>query len=227
MLAGGGWFRKITGGRPVRAVVSPLTRCLNTAANVLRGLPLNATDVEELVRETLGEDTCDARRSASDPPKGGGAAAAASSTKGGKGGQAPQPPCAFDKGLRSKFPNYKFKVWDARDDADRGFGLLGDDDHLWTKDSRERQQHQVKRAKRFLDVLYANAPERVVVVVTHSGFTRSLLLAVQREPYRPNNAEMVPVIVDRNRDADGGDEDENDDDSDSFAAAGDVAVAAS
>ena len=26
MLAGGGWFKKVTGGRAVRAVVSPLTR---------------------------------------------------------------------------------------------------------------------------------------------------------------------------------------------------------
>jgi broad specificity phosphatase PhoE len=43
---------------------------------------------------------------------------------------------------------------------------------------------QVKRAKKFLDILFEHAPEKVVVVVTHSGFTRSLLLAVQREPYR-------------------------------------------
>jgi hypothetical protein len=39
---------------------------------------------------------------------------------------------------------------------------------------------------------------QVVVIVTHSGFARSLLLAVEREPYRPANAELVPVIVDRN-----------------------------
>lgn len=51
--------------------------------------------------------------------------------------------------------------------------------------------------------------------MTHSGFARSLLLAVQREPYRPNNAELVPVIVDkaeRNSDgANGGDDDDDDD----------------
>lgn len=35
------------------------------------------------------------------------------------------------------------------------------------------------------------------MIITHSGFARSLLLAVQREPYRPNNAELVPVIVDK------------------------------
>jgi broad specificity phosphatase PhoE len=47
---------------------------------------------------------------------------------------------------------------------------------------------QVKRAKKFLDILFEHAPEKVVVVVTHSGFTRSLLLAVQREPYRCGGA---------------------------------------
>lgn len=56
---------------------------------------------------------------------------------------------------------------------------------------------QVKRAKKFLDILYDVAPEQVVIVITHSGFTRSLLLAVRREPYRPQNAEMVPVIIDK------------------------------
>lgn len=75
------------------------------------------------------------------------------------------------------------------------FGLLDDDDHLWKKNKREKQQHQVKRAERFLETLFANAEEQVVVVVTHSGFIRSLLLAVDREPYRPKNAEMVPAIV--------------------------------
>jgi hypothetical protein len=41
--------------------------CLHTADLVLEGLALNGTNVEEYVRETLGEDTCDARRSVSDP----------------------------------------------------------------------------------------------------------------------------------------------------------------
>ncbi len=53
------------------------------------------------------------------------------------------------------------QVYDARDEEERGFGLLGDDDHLWTRDDREQQRHQVKRAKRFLDILWANAPEKV------------------------------------------------------------------
>jgi hypothetical protein len=39
----------------------------------------------------------------------------------------------------------------------------------------------------------------VILVVTHSGFARSLLLAVQREPYRPQNAELIPVIVEQTR----------------------------
>jgi hypothetical protein len=56
---------------------------------------------------------------------------------------------------------------------------------------------QVKRAKKFLDILFEQAQEPVVVVVTHSGFTRSILLAVAREPYRPQNAELVPVLVDK------------------------------
>lgn len=70
---------------------------------------------------------------------------------------------------------------------------------------------QVKRAKKFLDILFEHAPEQVVVVVTHSGFTRSLLLAVKREPYRPMNAELVPVLVEkvsRRRKADTADDDD-------------------
>lgn len=135
MLKDAGWVSKLTGGRPFRAVISPLTRCvlagvheaawphsgggqggraggrvglrsgrpllcalsagtpchgcasiplpaphslarlsppsrrrlclqrcLHTASLVLSGMRANATVVEELCRETLGEDTCDARR---------------------------------------------------------------------------------------------------------------------------------------------------------------------
>ena len=54
---------------------------------------------------------------------------------------------------------------------------------------------QTKRALHFLDDLFALVEERVVFVVTHSGFTRSVLLAVGREPYRPQNTELVPVII--------------------------------
>lgn len=43
---------------------------------------------------------------------------------------------------------------------------------------------QTKRALHFLDDLFRLVEERVVFVVTHSGFTRSVLLAVGREPYR-------------------------------------------
>lgn len=104
-------------------------RCLHTASLVLDGIKPNATNVEEFVRETLGEDTCDARRSVSDPN---------SLTE-----SKPQSPCSFDKGLASSYPKYKYRVYNPEDDADRSFGLLGDSDHLWTKDSRERQKHQV------------------------------------------------------------------------------------
>jgi hypothetical protein len=55
----------------------------------------------------------------------------------------PQGPCSFDRGLASSYPQYKYRVYDPSDDADRSFGLLGDSDHLWTKTERERQKHQV------------------------------------------------------------------------------------
>ncbi|GFH06660.1 uncharacterized protein HaLaN_01329, partial [Haematococcus lacustris] len=53
-----------------------------------------------------------------------------------------------------------------------------DADTLWT-DERETQKQQIKRAKGFLHTLFDSAPEQVVVVITHSGFTRSILLAMQ------------------------------------------------
>jgi len=277
MLRGGGWWPRLTGGHAARAVVSPLTRCLNTATLALGGLEegrveaggggVRATVVEEFVRETLGEDTCDARRSASDPPPAPASASAAASsaaspssasfpssedggnglTKGGKGGgSSTKGPCKFERGLRTLFPAYTFDVvddggragglgrggvnatrraraapagggsngldgqgaaeegrgdddggGDDRDPVPRPLGLVSDADTLWTKGEREQQKHQVRRARAFLDILFARAEERVAVVVTHSGFARSLLLAVEREPYRPVNAELVPVIVDR------------------------------
>ena len=58
---------------------------------------------------------------------------------------------------------------------------------------------QVKRATKFLNILFKHAPEPVIVVITHSGFARSILLAVQREPYRPQNAELLPVLVEKTR----------------------------
>lgn len=58
---------------------------------------------------------------------------------------------------------------------------------------------QVKRATKFLNILFKHAPEPVIVVITHSGFARSLLLAVQREPYRPQNAELIPVVIEQTR----------------------------
>ena len=77
------------------------------------------------------------------------------------------------------------------------FGILTDDDHLWKKNKREKQRHQIKRAEKFLETLFDNAEEQVIIVVTHSGFIRSLLLGVDREPYRPRNAEVVPAIIQR------------------------------
>lgn len=116
-----------------------LCRCLHTATLALADIKPNATNVEEFVRETLGEDTCDARRSVSDPNS--------------SADSAPESPCSFDKGLASSWPQYKYRVYDPRDDADRGLGLLGDSDHLWTKESRERQKHQVRPAAGPLSVV--------------------------------------------------------------------------
>jgi broad specificity phosphatase PhoE len=62
MLDGANWFAKLTASKPTRAIVSPLSRCLETAQLALNGLSLTHMEVEELIRETLGEDTCDARR---------------------------------------------------------------------------------------------------------------------------------------------------------------------
>ena len=36
-----------------------------------------------------------------------------------------------------------------------------------------------------------------MLVLTHSGTTRSVLLAAGREPYRPQNTELVPLLVQR------------------------------
>jgi hypothetical protein len=80
-----------------------LARCLHTATEVMKDLAVNATNIEEYVRETLGEDTCDARRSVSDPntPRGG-------------ANRPPRPgpagPCSFDKGLSSTYPHFKYRV---------------------------------------------------------------------------------------------------------------------
>lgn len=228
MLKDGGWFDKLTGGRDSHTIVSPLSRCLETTLLALDGMPFTAVDVDENVRETLGEDTCDARRSAGDP-------------------QDEDPdhligPCQFTLGLRSKFPEFSFPIspkhgdkhkdeYDS-DDSDLGagaksngggdggraltsgadaasraelvkkkdkpertaFGLFANADIEWTPD-RETQAHQTKRAEHFLDDLFRLVEERVVFVVTHSGFTRSVLLAVGREPYRPQNTELVPIVI--------------------------------
>jgi hypothetical protein len=57
----------------------------------------------------------------------------------------------------------------------------------------------VRRATKFLFTLFERAQEEVVFVVSHSGFARSILLAVGREPYRPMNAELLPIVVEQLR----------------------------
>mmetsp|Transcript_32937 Transcript_32937/g.72765 ORF Transcript_32937/g.72765 Transcript_32937/m.72765 type:complete len:349 (+) Transcript_32937:2382-3428(+) len=182
MLKDADWWTKLTGSKPTRAIVSPLSRCLQTCLLTTSGLPIVEFNVEENVRETLGEDTCDARRSVSDPNP--------------KDPSPLQGPCAFERGLATKFPQFKYPIVGSGAKP-AGFGLLTDRDTLWTKD-REDQKSQTKRATRFLHDLWTFAPEKVVLVVTHSGFTRSILLAVGREPYRPQNTELVPVLVSKN-----------------------------
>ena len=77
---------------PAPAACSGCCRCLQTADRVLEGLGLSAVHVEELCRETLGSDYCDARHSVSDPPDG-------HPSKG---------PCDFQHGLNSTYPQYSF-----------------------------------------------------------------------------------------------------------------------
>uniref|UniRef100_A0A7S3R9Z3 Phosphoglycerate mutase-like protein n=1 Tax=Dunaliella tertiolecta TaxID=3047 RepID=A0A7S3R9Z3_DUNTE len=182
ILDGGGWFKTMSGGAKARAIVSPLSRCLNTALLVTKGLGIKEFSIEEIVRETLGEDTCDARRSVSDPnPELFG-------------------PCFFKEGLKTRFPMFDFPIINSQRESEGeglgGLGMVSDEDVLWTP-TREKQKKQVKRASTFLADLFESVPENIVPVITHSGFIRSLLLAVEREPYRPQNTELVPVIVTR------------------------------
>ena len=79
--------------RLILTVHSHVRRVLNTASIVLEDMPITSVSIEETIRETLGSDTCDARRSVTDPPG---------------GGKPETGPCAFDRGLKSKFPQYDF-----------------------------------------------------------------------------------------------------------------------
>eukprot|EP00798_Chlamydomonas_sp_ICE-L_P009808 gene9808-7696_t len=241
-----GWFDKFTKGQPTRIIVSPLSRCLRTAEIVTQNLSIPLINVEENIRETLGEDTCDGCFDF-DPELGllvsVPACCMAVSDPDPEQPERLEGPCSFKHGLKSKWPTYPFPIVDEstraslrgkvtttmeQDTSDldgtsdddftsdgdegtdsdeersvrqfrrklmasngAGFGLVSDRDLMWT-DERERQKHQVGRAENFLHDLFAYANEKVVFVVTHSGFTRSLLLAVGREPYRPQNTELVP-----------------------------------
>lgn len=79
---------------------------------MLKDIAVNATNVEEYVRETLGEDTCDARRSVSDPNIPGVTTATTSSSSSANRPPRPGPkgPCSFDKGLSSTYPHFKYRV---------------------------------------------------------------------------------------------------------------------
>ncbi|KAF5829717.1 hypothetical protein DUNSADRAFT_15582 [Dunaliella salina] len=109
-------------------------------------------------------------------------------------------PCSFKEGLKTRFPMFDFPIIDSQSEEEGeglgGMGMVSDEDVLWTP-TREKQKKQVKRASTFLADLFESVPENIVPVITHSGFIRSVLLAVEREPYRPQNTELVPVIVTR------------------------------
>jgi hypothetical protein len=104
LLAPGGYGFKL---RHTRQVVFDVScRCLHTATEILRDIKVNATNVEEFVRETLGEDTCDARRSVSDP----GTPGVADVDRRRPPRPGPAGPCSFDKGIASLYPQYKYRV---------------------------------------------------------------------------------------------------------------------
>lgn len=190
-LAAGGAADLFAGLPPPAVVVSPLTRTLHTAVLALDGTIAGAGasnfSVAELARERVGVNTCDARSPASD-----GAAS----------------PCGHvARGLRSAwtgkfggFPIVRASWW-RRHRAWRppaALGLTADADVEWTRHHRETDAHLAARADALLDTVWrdtaAGAP---VIIVSHSGLIPGLLAAVGREPYPPQNAELVPALVER------------------------------
>ena len=71
-------------------------------------------------------------------------------------------------------------------------------DTWWKSDHRETDEETVQRATSFLERLFDSVSERIVFVVTHSGFLGAVLQAVGREPYSAQNAELVPALLFRN-----------------------------
>lgn len=74
-------------------------------------------------------------------------------------------------------------------------GLTGNHDPWWAADSREDDASIERRAERFLERVFLNVSEEIVVVVTHSGMIGALLTAMGRDAYSATNAEVVPALV--------------------------------
>lgn len=177
---------------PAAAVVSPLTRTLATADAALGAiLPLTTPfHVTELARERVGRNTCDARRPASD----GGAS-----------------PCGrVATGLRSTFAGPRFEHafvivpsswWPPRKRArawrpPSRLGLAADADVEWTRSVREPDAALAARARALLATIWRDTPAGApVFVVAHSGIIPALLTVAGREPYPPQNAELMPALV--------------------------------
>lgn len=200
-----------------RAVSSPLRRCLNTSLLALGGgaVPLGALAVSELARERWGVNTCDGRH----PVTFREAAPAAALEVDADGDEALSPhpnqrPCTVDAGLETLFGPHAFGGWPIVGDlvVEEGhdttcglppsFGLMSDDDSLWSVRSRETPAHVRARARTFLDAVWAETSAdgpagSALFVVSHSGFIMYLLEAVGRDLYRATNAEVVPVLVKR------------------------------
>ena len=78
-------------------------------------------------------------------------------------------------------------------------GLVSEKDIWWLSDKRETDAELIARANHFLERVYASVSEKVIFVVTHSGFLSAVLEAVGREPYSATNSELVPVLVTKNK----------------------------
>ena len=165
---------------PPAVVASPLARALATADLALSpSLPRASFHVSDLARERLGVNTCDARRPAAD----GGASAC--------GPQA--------AGLRSLFQG---EGYDGFPVVGRGtgmrLGLVSDADSDWTPGTREPDVALVARAAAMLDAAWNGTPPGApLVVVSHSGFVPAALAAAGRARYPPQNAELVPALIER------------------------------
>ena len=74
-------------------------------------------------------------------------------------------------------------------------GLVSNEDSWWTARERESDRAIQQRAERFLQRIFRNVSQEVVLVVTHSGMIGALLSAMGRESYSATNAELIPALV--------------------------------